>query len=519
MPSRPLPAQAARPHPEEQVHELSPFEINAEQDNGFAAVNAGTATRLSLKMEDVPAAYSVITREFIDAVGITNINEAILWATNGAPVGDGNGADVFGITTITNIRGVTLVNGGSSGGTSTTLNNHLNPATQDAYKLERYDFGRGPNAALFSVGANSALGGGMGAISKRARYDSEFTTIETKFGSWNYKRATIDVNRPISDKFAVRANAVWYDRDGRKDREFEKVTGFQLTGSYLLTPRTELRVEASTEHTKRNSPQLSYFDTVSGWDGVTVFREPMTDLIRGGNNATPGDPTSLGYMLNWQGATQGVDRQGGGNYVWVPGQDSIMNWQNTAFTRRADDTETTPMLVNGVLITRGSGLPFGNAAQQTTTPTTANGAQGGGGTLNMLYQINLPNDRFDRAINNSRFRLPTRQENGSFDGPILDQKTWDANVCLTHQIGTQWFFELGADVNETKDFRTHQNDFRTVRLDINQLLPNGANNPYYLTPYNEGRLGVQTARSPSRRYDSMSPTSWTWRTGVTTPST
>ena len=183
MPSRPLPAQAARPHPEEQVHELSPFEINAEHDNGFAAVNAGTATRLSLKMEDVPAAYSVITREFIDAVGITNINEATLWATNGAPVGDGNGADVFGITTITNIRGVTLVNGGSSGGTSTTLNNHLNPATQDAYKLERYDFGRGPNAALFSVGANSALGGGMGAISKRARYDSEFTTIETKFGS------------------------------------------------------------------------------------------------------------------------------------------------------------------------------------------------------------------------------------------------------------------------------------------------------------------------------------------------
>ena len=51
---------------------------------------------------------------------------------------------------------------GSSGGTSTTRNNYLSAATQDSYNLERYDFGRGPNAALFNIGANSALGGGMG---------------------------------------------------------------------------------------------------------------------------------------------------------------------------------------------------------------------------------------------------------------------------------------------------------------------------------------------------------------------
>lgn len=36
---------------------LSPFLVNTEKDVGFMAANAGTATRLSLEMADVPAAY------------------------------------------------------------------------------------------------------------------------------------------------------------------------------------------------------------------------------------------------------------------------------------------------------------------------------------------------------------------------------------------------------------------------------------------------------------------------------
>ena len=51
---------------DESVVELSPFTVNAQRDNGFMDANAGTATRLSLDMKDVPAPYSVMTRDFID---------------------------------------------------------------------------------------------------------------------------------------------------------------------------------------------------------------------------------------------------------------------------------------------------------------------------------------------------------------------------------------------------------------------------------------------------------------------
>src|SRR5439155_11571840 len=108
-------ASAARPAPRDVV-ELSPFTVNTDRDNGFMAANAGTATRLSLDMKDVPAPYSVMTRDFIDALGLTNVQQATMWAVNGGPVPDGNGADTFGISTIVQVRGVILANGGSSGG-------------------------------------------------------------------------------------------------------------------------------------------------------------------------------------------------------------------------------------------------------------------------------------------------------------------------------------------------------------------------------------------------------------------
>ncbi|MBI4885090.1 MAG: hypothetical protein HY826_13655, partial [Actinobacteria bacterium] len=43
----------------------------------------------------------------------------------------------------------------------------------------------------------------------------------------------------------------------------------------------ELRVEGAYDYTKRNNPQVNLFDNVSGWDGQTVFRGPITNAIWG----------------------------------------------------------------------------------------------------------------------------------------------------------------------------------------------------------------------------------------------
>lgn len=475
------PPAALVPAPQTVV--LSPFTVNTDRDNGFTAVNAGTATRLALEMRDVPAAYQVMTRDFIDALGITNVQEATQWATNGGSIPDGNGQDVFNITFLANMRGVAL-----SGGQQ--RNNYLSSGTLDSYSLERYDFSRGPNAALFSIGGNTALGGGMGGQTKRARYDRAAESLAFTYGSWDYKRTTIDLNRPLTDRLAVRANAVIFDRGGWRIGEFEKTKGITVAAAYMITPKTELRVEGAYDHTKRNNPQVNLFDNVSGWDGRTVFRGPITNALWGNQSDTPGAANALGYALTWNGETQGVNRQGSPYHVYSPfsGQNVIMNYQNEGFTRRADETARTPMLWNGTVYTRAltaagaAALPFGNAGSTTTLPAiitnTANG-----GELDLRYQAMLPDDRFNRALAGSAFRVPDKRFNNSLDTEILGQRTKDANFSLAHQVGDSLYLELGGDVNQVHDRRMNPNNLRNVRIDINQTLPNGTANSHFLQPY------------------------------------
>eukprot|EP01035_Chromulina_nebulosa_P046278 gene46278-62690_t len=101
----PAPSSAAVVPTNDDVVALTPFTVNTDKDNGFSATNAGTATKLGLDMKDMAAAYSVMTGEFIEALGLTNVQEAVLWSTNASPVIDGQGADQFNLPVMFNVRG------------------------------------------------------------------------------------------------------------------------------------------------------------------------------------------------------------------------------------------------------------------------------------------------------------------------------------------------------------------------------------------------------------------------------
>ena len=311
--------------------QLTPFEVNTSKDDGFSAVNAGTATKLGLDLKDLAAPYSVMTGEFIEALGITNLQDATMWSTNSGPVIDSQGADQFAVPVMYNIRGVILNQG--------QQRNFFNTAgISDTYNAERIDFGRGPNAVLFNTGANSVLGGGISLQTKRARMDRNFETIGFTIGSWEYYRSTLDLNRKLSDKLAIRANAVWQDKGGYMDHEFEKIKGITVAGTYRLTQKTEIRVEGSNEKVARTRPTFPSFDRLSGWDGTTVFSGPITNAMLS-STATPGGM----YGLTFNGEPQGIERVGN-DYVYIPGQGTVMNWVHMARSRRGDSTPRVPMI-------------------------------------------------------------------------------------------------------------------------------------------------------------------------------
>ncbi|MCX6955679.1 MAG: TonB-dependent receptor, partial [Verrucomicrobia bacterium] len=98
----PTPAAAAEPSGEETV-KLTPFVVESEKDNGYAATSTLAGTRLRTDLKDVGAAISVVTQQFMLDTGSTNARDILIYTT-GTEVGGFEG----------NFSGVSTGNGFSS---------------------------------------------------------------------------------------------------------------------------------------------------------------------------------------------------------------------------------------------------------------------------------------------------------------------------------------------------------------------------------------------------------------------
>lgn len=415
---------------------LSPFTVSTDKDVGFVATSSLAGGRLATDLADTPAAYSVITREFIDALNLTDLNQAIDWTVNTNANKDNGATLTFAGSVTYTTRGV---------GASTPQRNFFPFYVNfDSYNLERYDFSRGPNSVLFGNG-NQA--GSANVVTKQARLDRPIHELRTSVGSWDTRRASVDVNQPINAKAAVRANAVWQDGRGWRERDYSKLKGIALTGTWRVGRSTEIRLEGEYGENSRMSGFTNINDSFAGWDGATTFAAPLT--------AVPSNAAALG-----------INRNAAVYYVYAPasGVSGVMNYQNTAITLGAGANTAVPI----------AGKFFAG--------TSVNAAN-----ADLLNSISLPADRFANAIRGSQFRLPGRSFSPSFDAPVFWQRYRDVALYLNHSVGRSLFFELALDRNHS--FRaaeiTLNRGLVTTLIDINKNLPNGAPNPNFLQPYSE----------------------------------
>jgi hypothetical protein len=61
----------------EKVVELGPFVVSSDQDTGYQATNTLAGTRLNTPIEDVGAAVSIYTTDFLNDVSATDHNEFV----------------------------------------------------------------------------------------------------------------------------------------------------------------------------------------------------------------------------------------------------------------------------------------------------------------------------------------------------------------------------------------------------------------------------------------------------------
>ena len=420
---------------------LSPFEVRNDRDNGFAASSSLAGGRLALDLRDTPAAYSVITREFIDALGLIDLQSAAEWAPSSTLNVDNGMQNFFASPINYTIRGA---------GNSRPQRNFFPQFNNgDSYNLERYDFGRGPNSILFG---NGSLSGVSSATTKRAQTDRPFQTAQLSVGSWRNYRATVDLNQPLGPKAAVRAAAVWGDAAGWRLKDFDTRKAAFLTGTFKPYRDTEIRLEGEYGNNSRQSGFTTIDDRLSGWDGRTVYNAAAAATT------LPSNANALG-----------VSRRGANYYVFDPFSpaNAIMNYQNDPITLPGGNSTTTP--IAGFV--QGS-LPAFNSAGAT-----------------FLHAVDVPSHRFDTAIANSFFRPPSEEFTISPDAPILAQTFRDLQFTLNQRLG-QFYFEVAGDVNRATSFINGEQNRSSndTYIDINQSLPNGALNPNFKQAYGDGSL-------------------------------
>lgn len=438
-PERRIPVTSeARPAMDEDVVVLSPFEVRTDRDTGFVASSALAGGRLATDLRDTPVAYSVLTRDFIDALQLTDFTEMAQWAPNSMETPDdvnqymGNNADGGSIRISS--RGV---------GSNSPQKNFFPIAYNfDGYNIERLDLARGPNAVLFGA---SSIGGVANSVTKRARTDRMLADIRMGFGSWDNFRVTADFNVPLGRKFAIRVNGLYQDRGGWRDTESEERKAATLAATWKVFRNTEIRLEAERGKMSR-SVVTNIRDYISGWDGVSTFTAITT--------ANP---------------AQGIDVYGAVNPVYTPSSGNVLvNYRGWARTRGGN---------------AAAGVPAGGV--------TVNGPGGDTNIQNqsLLYRLNLPDTLYDHVIAASNFTLPNREYSTFSDDPIYKVNYEDITLTLNQRIGRNLFLELAlnksSDDVETDLGINRGRGMSAIYIDVNAVLPTGESNPNFLEPYAE----------------------------------
>jgi outer membrane receptor protein involved in Fe transport len=265
--SLPLAAQTIVPPPakptDDNVLELSPFQVRSDDDVGYQAMNTTSGSRLGTSLKDTAASISPFTPEFLSDIAATNVTDMLAYAANAETnVGDSEGAGFNNPRDFSSAGGEPFRIRGIPGGVSTDYVE--NAAPQDLYNVERAEIASGPNSILFGSGD---AGGLISLSSKRANLTRNKYTGQAAYGSWAYQRTTTDLNQVIVPKtLAFRLNALYGDQKTWRRYEFNEAK--RANGAVTFRPFSRTTLSAGYENGLQvNSVGLKWntTDQVSRW--------------------------------------------------------------------------------------------------------------------------------------------------------------------------------------------------------------------------------------------------------------
>src|SRR6478609_2185546 len=236
----PVAAQTTAPAPapkEEEVLQLSPFEVSAEDDNGYQATQTLAGTRIRTDLKDVGSAITVVTKQFMQDVGATDNSTLLQYTPNaevagtrGTYAGLGNATSVDETNSLRQPGSNNRVRGLAAA--DNTRDFFVTDIPWDAYNVDRIDIQRGPNAILFGLGSPAGI---VNASMNTAGFRNG-GRVEYRVGSYGSQRGSLDANQVlIKDVLSIRIDGLWNAQKYQQDQAFQNDKRF--FGSVRFDPQ------------------------------------------------------------------------------------------------------------------------------------------------------------------------------------------------------------------------------------------------------------------------------------------
>jgi hypothetical protein len=497
---------------ENNVVQLSPFNVTTEHDSGYYAQNTLFGSRLNTNIGDLAASITVVTKQQLEDTGSLDINDVFMYEANteGANTytpmllnrgtardgisGYSNDDGIpFGLATANRVRGL--------GPADTAQNNYptISRIPFDSYNTNSVEISRGPNSLLFGTGAASGI---VNQSTSEAVLRKQHTTVNARYGSYDAWRASIATNVPLGEKVAVYA-ALLHDHRGYP-RKPSADNYRRWTAAVTYQPFSKTKVTASYEHydNYNNRPNFAMpTDIVTPWiqSGRPSF-DPTTQMVTLANGQTRGpylidtrDPRYAAALAN--GITLPVGDAAISNStsaffipgITFPGRQRIRYDNGRIVDAWVDNTlsgagaTTAPLNTFAApAVTARTAAQWIAASQRFTTsallPSPRPPASTGATQYGNWYEVSVTDPKiYDWTKYNIQGANYGTQEAKTYN--IEFQQTILPNLNL--QIG--WFRQ---ELTEHDHYGLGQvNDALRLFVDTNTKLLDGSPNPYYGVPY------------------------------------
>jgi catecholate siderophore receptor len=203
--------------------------------DGYFTKKSSTATKTDTELKDIPQSITVVTQDQIKDQAIRSVEDAIRYTPGvGISPGEGN-------------RDAVVFRGNAS--TSDFFLDGVRDDVQyyrDFYNIDRVEILRGTSGMIFGRGGS---GGVINRVSKEATFDP-VRELTLQYGSYDQRRAAIDIGQAITDTAAFRLNAMVEDGNSYRDGVSQRRHGINPTFTFMPTEKTKvvLSAEYFTDH-------------------------------------------------------------------------------------------------------------------------------------------------------------------------------------------------------------------------------------------------------------------------------